>query len=107
MQIIAPSENEDIYVNRHNYHSINKQVICDFDCKITKIVAQWPGSVQDSTILKESKVKNYFDTAPVNKGLLLGDSRYGCSNWLIMPYRNPSCKRQEVVNEYFILNYMQ
>ena len=98
VQIVAPSENEDIYVNRHNYHSINVQVICDYDCKITNIVARWPGSVHDSTVLKESNVKNYFDTGPVNKGLLLGDSGYGCSNWLITPYRNPSCRRQEVSN---------
>ena len=56
VQIIAPSENEDIYVNRHNYHSINVQVICDYDYKITNIVARWPGSVHDSTILKESNV---------------------------------------------------
>ena len=40
VQIIAPREQEEIYVNRQNYHSINVQVVCDFDCKITNIVAK-------------------------------------------------------------------
>ena len=40
VQIIAPKEQEEIYVNRQNYHSINVQVVCDFDCKITNIVAK-------------------------------------------------------------------
>ena len=91
VQIIAPREQEEIYVNHQNYHSINVQVVCDFDCKITNIVAKWPGSVHDSTILKESQLKLYFDTRnPNHKGILLGDSGYGCSNWLLTPYKYPS-----------------
>ena len=52
VQIMAPHQNQEVYVNRHSYHSINVQIVCDFNCKITNIVALWPGSVHDSTILR-------------------------------------------------------
>ena len=89
IQIIAPTRNEDIFINRHNYHSINVQIVCDFDDRITNISSRWPGSVNDSAILKESELKTYFDTArdSSHKGILLGDSGYGCSNWLLTPYK--------------------
>ena len=95
VQIIAPSDNEEVYVNRHNYHSLNVQVICEFYFyKITNVVACWPCYVHDSSILKKSAVQTNFNTDLINKRLLLVDSRYGCAHWLI-PYRNLSSKRQE------------
>ena len=43
VQILGPSENEEVYVNRSNYHSINVQIICNYECEITNVVAKWPG----------------------------------------------------------------
>ena len=98
VQIIAPVENEDVYVNRCSYHSLNIQVICNYDCKIINVVAKWPGSVHDSTIMKES-VKQYFENARHPTGILLGDSGYPCLNWLLTPYRRPSSVSQENFNK--------
>jgi hypothetical protein len=39
VQIIAPSEYENEYVNRHHYHSINTQVIFDAFYTFLDVVA--------------------------------------------------------------------
>ena len=79
IQIIAPKDNGDVYVNRCNYHSLNVQIICNFECHIVNVSVRWPGSVHDSTVLQESLVKPYFETIRDQpKGLLLGDSGYPC-----------------------------
>ena len=101
IQIIAPHANEEVYVNRLNYHSINTKIIVDFDCRITNVVAKWPGSVHDSTIVNNSLVKSYFEEPrnyPV--GILLGDSGYACRNWLLTPYRVPQNPQQERFNRF-------
>ncbi|KAK0152980.1 putative nuclease HARBI1 [Merluccius polli] len=49
----APSDEEDGFVNRKNFHSINTQVICDAT-QVTDLVARWPGSTHDSFILMNS-----------------------------------------------------
>ena len=103
VKIIRPKENEDIFVNRHGYHSVNVQMICDSSSKITKICCRWPGSTHDSTILRNSNVWDYFENGnngPQNKGLLLGDGGYPCKNWLLTPYRNPGNIQQERFNRY-------
>ena len=89
IEIIEPEDNEDVYVNRCNYHSLNVQIICNFECHIVNVSVRWPGSVHDSTVLQESLVKQYFKTiSDQPKELLLGDSGYPCLNWLITPYRS-------------------
>ncbi|CAH1382911.1 unnamed protein product [Tenebrio molitor] len=39
---------EHIYVYRKNYHSINVQLICDSNLKITNVNARFPGSTHDA-----------------------------------------------------------
>ena len=100
VQIIAPCENEDIFLNRPHYHSLNVQVIVNYASQLIIIVAKWPGSVHESTVLTESSVKTYFEK-PNNdnaKGLLLGDSGYTCKPWILTPYRNPVIPQQQRFN---------
>lgn len=105
VQVLRPILHEEAYVNRHNYHSLNVQVICDSDSKFTNVVAKWPGSVHDSTIMQMSNITTYFEQpGNHNKGLLLGDSGYRCQNWLLTPYRNANTIQQERFNRYFIIN---
>ena len=54
--IIATSENEPIYVNRKNGHSINIQAICDHNLKFIDAIARWPGSTHDSFIWRQSGI---------------------------------------------------
>lgn len=94
IRIIAPSgDQEPLYVNRKNYHSINAQVICDNKNRILDLVADWPGSVHDSRVFTTSHVGVEFADGRID-GILLGDSGYGCTNYLLTPMLNPETQQQ-------------
>ena len=46
----------DEYINRKGFASINVQATCNADEVFTSIDVQWPGSVHDSRILKNSEI---------------------------------------------------
>ena len=71
--IKAPSEEEFAYVNRKHFHSINVQIICDAQMRLTNIVARWPGSTHDSYILANSMVGMRLQAGRVRDGWLLGE----------------------------------
>ena len=50
VHIMKPSEFGDEYVNRKGQTTINVQMTCDANEKITRVDAQWPSSVHDSRI---------------------------------------------------------
>ncbi|KAK0142304.1 LanC-like protein 2 [Merluccius polli] len=57
IKIIAPSKDEDVFVNRKKVHSINTQIVFDATFYILDVVAKWPGSTHDSCILMESGLR--------------------------------------------------
>ena len=90
VRIVAPADNEPLYVNRHRYHSINVQVACDANYCLLDVVAQWPGSTHDSRILHQSALKQLFERGIVPQGChMLGDSGYPCLTWLLTPFLPP------------------
>ncbi|KAK0148417.1 putative nuclease HARBI1 [Merluccius polli] len=57
IQIIAPSKDEDVFVNRKKVHSINTQIVVDATFNIL-VVAEWPaGSTHDLRILMGSGLR--------------------------------------------------
>ena len=70
--IKAPSEGEYVYVNRKHFHSLNVQIICDAQMRLTNIVARWPGSTHDSFVLTNSSVGNRLEAGRVCDGWLIG-----------------------------------
>jgi hypothetical protein len=99
--IIAPRDQEEVYVNRKGFHSLNVQLVFDGFNKITNVVARWPGSVHDSRILRESSLHTMFETGIVPRGYhLLGDSGYGAKRWLLTPYLDPQTPAQMAYNRY-------
>ncbi|KAK0137851.1 putative nuclease HARBI1 [Merluccius polli] len=57
IQIIAPSKDEDVFVNRKKVHSINTQIAFDATFNILD-VAKWPaGSIRDPRILMGSGLR--------------------------------------------------
>ncbi|XP_044760706.1 putative nuclease HARBI1 [Coccinella septempunctata] len=54
--IVMPSEEEHIYVNRKNYHSLNVQLICDESLKIMHVNSQFPGSTHNAYIWNQSNI---------------------------------------------------
>ena len=99
VRIVAPSLNEDVYVNRKRYHSINTQIVFSADYRIWDIVAKWPGSTHDARMLSESGLRQLFEGHYVPVGChLLGDSGYPCKPWLLTPYLQPRTGPQQNYN---------
>ncbi|XP_053389553.1 putative nuclease HARBI1 [Mercenaria mercenaria] len=86
IKILAPSEEEDIFVNRKGYRSINVQVVFDAFDRNEEFVARWPGSTHDNRILHNSGLRQLFERGFVNGGYhLLADIGYPCRRWLLTP----------------------
>ena len=100
VKIASPHQKERDFVNRKNFHSINVQGVSDQKNRFTDIVARWPGSVHDSFIFRTSNLKRYLDQnqTTIEDGLILGDSGYALSNYLLTPYDNPITRQQRRFN---------
>lgn len=88
IEIKKPTYFRDEYVNRKGRTTINVQATCDASEKFTSVDAQWPGSVQDSRIWRQSVIQQtlrQYDGAYC----LIGDSGYGISPWLMTPFKPP------------------
>lgn len=91
VHIQKPSQFGDEYINRKGKTTINVQMTCDANEKITSVDAQWPGSVHDSRIWRLSGVQEVVRRYDGDV-CLLGDSGYGITPWLLTPFdevRNP------------------
>ncbi|XP_031331955.1 putative nuclease HARBI1 [Photinus pyralis] len=86
------------YRNRKGYFSINVQTVCDAELRIQNIVARWPGSVHDSTIFGNSRLKALMET-DYQDYFLVGDSGYPVENYLMTPLLNPNTPAQHLYNE--------
>jgi len=62
----------------------------------TNIVARWPGSCHDSHIFRSSNICQYLEENhnSLDDGVILGDSGYACSPFLMTPYSNPESPEQ-------------
>lgn len=90
VRLAPPEEFTKEYVNRKGQHTINVQVVLDQNYKFLDIVAQWPGSVRDARILRQSGLFALFEAGRVPAGChLLGDRGYPNKRWLLTPYLRP------------------
>lgn len=95
IEIQSPGRNRgEVYRNRKGYFSINVQTVCDSNMLIRDIVARWPGSVHDSTIFNNSRLRADFETGRINEGILLGDNGYPLRGYLLTPYLRPQTRAQ-------------
>ncbi|XP_055715016.1 putative nuclease HARBI1, partial [Phlebotomus papatasi] len=49
------------FLGRKRYHSLNVMMVCDADCFITSVNANFPGSVHDSHIWRMSTLSTYLE----------------------------------------------
>lgn len=87
--IKAPYNNEPIYVNRKQYHSLNIQVVCDSETMIRNFSAKYPGSTHDSFIWRNCTLRNRFEAGEFGQSYLLGDSGYPLEPYLMTPISQP------------------
>lgn len=85
--IDAPSENESAYVDRKGNHSINCMVVCGPNLEFYYVSANWPGSVHDARVLRNSNLFQRMEGGwrPIPKAIILGDSGYPLLEWLMTP----------------------
>lgn len=77
----GPHNFEHQFVNRHGGHSVNISAGCGPDYKIYWFTANWPGSVHDSRVLRESILWRRMQAGnllPPNS-IFLVDSAYAAS----------------------------
>jgi hypothetical protein len=98
VRITKPHENGDDYVNRKNYPSINVQATCNAEEKFTSVNASWPGSVHDSRIWRNCAE---FEVMKSSSAILIGDSGYGITPWLLTPYKNPQTPAEVHFNKVY------
>ncbi|CAK1588714.1 unnamed protein product [Parnassius mnemosyne] len=65
------------------------------------IVTRWRGSVHDSRIFRECRLKQRFEAGAFS-GILLGDSGYPCTPYLFTPLLNPTTPQEERYNRSHI-----
>lgn len=98
-------ENAEIFQNRKGWFSINVQTVCDADLRIENVVARWPGSTHDSLIFRNSNLQQRFEGGHFDDFLIVGDSGYAVTNYLLTPLQNPSNRAQDLYNESLIMSH--
>lgn len=91
--IDGPGVDEAAFVDRHGMHSINVMAVCGPKLNFFYVNANWPGSVHDARVLRNSILYNRMEEGwrPIQGGYLIGDSAYPLKEWLITPLvRNPN-----------------
>ncbi|XP_062552994.1 putative nuclease HARBI1 [Armigeres subalbatus] len=101
--IISPGgDNAEIFRNRKGWFSINTMAVCDADMKIRNIVARWPGSTHDQTVFSLSQLRAEFESGMYHHNIILGDSGYRCTPYLITPLLNPTTGPEKSFQKGFI-----
>lgn len=90
IHIDAPHFDEPIYVSRHNKHAINLLVVSGPQHEFFYASAKCPGSFHDSRCLQVSSLWQSWQTngwrpGNDNRSIILGDSAYPLTNWLMTP----------------------
>ncbi|KAL3693981.1 hypothetical protein R1sor_007632 [Riccia sorocarpa] len=113
-----PCNDGETYFDRKHNYSLNVQVVCDHRRKILFLYGGVPGSCQDITALKRSKLWKYIDAEGgsavfASNEYLLGDSGYAPLHHLVPAFKggaddrdkqdfNQCLSHARVVNEHCI-----
>jgi len=75
INIEAPTQNEEHFVDRHGNHSLNVMMICGPNHHFYAVNAAWPGSVHDARVLRNSVVSRAFESGwrPFPGAVILGN----------------------------------
>ncbi|XP_046970932.1 putative nuclease HARBI1 [Vanessa cardui] len=100
IRIQSPGGNTaEEFRNRKSFFSFNVQAMCSAELIFQDIVARWPGSTHDSTIFANSSAKFKFENSEFGNGIILGDSGYELSRYLLTPFHEPNSQAQSLYSE--------
>lgn len=94
-------EIEHGYINRKGFHSLNVQIICESELRITNVNARYPGRNHDSYIYGNSQIYTHLERRHQQgyNHYLLGDSGYPLQPWLLNPIPTPTTAREKHYNK--------
>lgn len=99
--ILTPAtESKADYFNRKQKHSVNTQAVIGSNLEFISVATGYPGSLHDARVLRNTEIfyrcengeflatpKDVIEQVTV-RPLIIGDSAYPLSEWLIKPYRH-------------------
>ncbi|CAI6370693.1 unnamed protein product [Macrosiphum euphorbiae] len=85
--------------NRKGYYSLNVQAICNANLEVMDVVARYDGSTHDSRIFRESKRRALFEQGVYGDALLVGDSGYACTSYMMTPLHECYTPAEQLYNE--------
>jgi len=89
VKVIPPAKDQADYINRHHDFSINMLAVADPDLRFYYINTNYGGRCHDSHVLRQSSLWDKFEnqgSRPFPGAVLLGDSAYPLTDWLLTPY---------------------
>lgn len=101
-QIFTGGDDAEIFRNRKGFFSFNVQTMCDSDLIIRDIVARWPGSTHDATILRNSRICHRLESAEFGNGIIIADKGYENNERLITPLTSVNSEAESLFNESLI-----
>ncbi|XP_018366906.1 PREDICTED: putative nuclease HARBI1, partial [Trachymyrmex cornetzi] len=106
INIPAPKENPEAYVNRKGHHSIQAQVVCDHKRLFTHVYVGNVGSVHDARVFRLSALQDYVSnpTKFPDDSHLIGDAAYPLLKQLMVPYTDNGHLTQRQKNYNFCLS---
>jgi len=84
--------------NRKGYYSLNVQAICNANLEIMDVVARYDGSTHDSRIFRESKRRALFEQGVYGDAVLVGDSGYASSSYMMIPLHECHTPAEQLYN---------
>jgi hypothetical protein len=96
---VSQNRHGNEYICRKQFPGINVQATCNGIEMFTSVSAEWPGSVHDSRIWRNSHICRVL--RDFNNVVLLGDKGYGIEKCLLTPYRNPATPEEIAYNNLF------
>ncbi|XP_066585890.1 uncharacterized protein [Prorops nasuta] len=98
IKIAAPKENHEAYINRKAYHSLQLQAVCDNNLKFLHCYCGEVGSVHDMRVFSLSGFTDMLNEENFpDSSHLLGDSAYGLSKYLLVPFKDNGHQSKEQV----------
>ncbi|XP_050337848.1 putative nuclease HARBI1 [Bactrocera neohumeralis] len=95
-------DHAELFRNRKNIFSFNVQTICDARLLILDIVARWPGSTHDATILRNSRIYARLENGEFGDGLVLADKGYENNKRILTPLHSVNNAAERLYNESHI-----
>lgn len=107
VKIQSPGGNDaEVNRSRKGFFALKVMAICDAELKFENIVCRWPGRADDSTVFDHSTIRGKFEANLMGNHLLVGDSGYTPTNYLLTPLREPVTEGERNYNESLIRTHV-